>query len=109
MVDTSNEENNVEASVIQMQITKKANEVDTKETKVKAPLTEDISNKQLNRDKKKSFKSQRKEERKKLSRLVAAEENSMKIDEESSTDRTDETPMVDSDDDSYNFAELLPR
>merc|ERR1712080_337128 len=88
MVDTDNEEN-IPASVIQLHENKERNVTEKSEKTV--ILTEDVSNMQLNRDKKKSFKNQQKEERKKLSKLVAAEETSMKVDDESSTKVDDES------------------
>lgn len=128
MVDTDNEEN-IEASIIQMHINKKTNVVAADGMKKTMVLTDDVTNKQINQDKKKSFKNQKKEERKKNARLIAAEETSMKVDDQSSTtDKTsiedvaaEETLMkggdrsstadktsIEDDDDSYNFDELIP-
>jgi len=105
MVDTDNEEN-VEESIIQMHINKKTNSAVADATKKTVILTDDVTNKQLNRDKKKSFKNQQKEERKKLARLIAAEETSMKVDDQAST--AEKTSVDGGDDDAYNFDELLP-
>jgi len=117
MVD-SDEEETPSASVVQMLVKQKANTVKEIGDK-KVILTEDMSNQQVNRNKKKAFKSQQKEERKKMSRLVAAEENAMKVDEENLADggdgggvkfvSDDQTTMADSDDDSYNFNELIQK
>jgi len=113
MVDSDVDgEETPDASVIQMLVKQKSNTVKDDEGK-KVILTEDMSNQQVNRNKKKAFKNQQKEERKKLSRLIAAEENSMKVDE-SQPGETDATQsqkeMVDSDgDDSYNFNELIQK
>jgi len=124
MVDSDNEEN-TETAVIQMIVKKKSSDViegdDDGENKGKKKVifTEDVSNRQVNRDKKKAFKTQQKEERKKLARLVAAEENSMSVDETTTSSETQNkndcdkqvkiqaANMVDSDDDSYNFNEVL--
>jgi len=113
MVDSDVDgEETPDASVIQMLVKQKSNTVKDDEGK-KVIMTEDMSNQQVNRNKKKAFKNQQKEERKKLSRLIAAEENSMKVDE-SQPGETDATQsqkeMVDSDgDDSYNFNELIQK
>ena len=115
MVDSDGEET-PSASVVQMLVKQKTNTVKEVGDK-KVILTEDMSNQQVNRNKKKAFKSQQKEERKKMSRLVAAEENAMKVDEENVANggdgggvkfvNDDQTSMADSDDDSYNFNELI--
>jgi len=117
MVDSDGEET-PSASVVQMLVKQKTNTVKEVGDK-KVILTEDMSNQQVNRNKKKAFKSQQKEERKKMSRLVAAEENAMKVDEENVADggdgggvkfvNDDQTRMADSDDDSYNFNELIEK
>merc|ERR1712096_309351 len=78
----SDAEENEEAAVIQMHVKQKANIVGGDSGKKKVIFTEDMSNQQVNRNKKKAFKSQQKEERKKMSKLVAAEMSSMKVDDE---------------------------
>jgi len=116
MVDSDDDgEETPDASVIQMLVKQKTNLVKDDEGK-KVILTEDMSNQQVNRNKKKAFKNQQKEERKKLSRLIAAEENSMKVDEsqasefDASESQKESTDMADSDgDDSYNFNELIQK
>jgi len=116
MVDSDDDgEETPDASVIQMLVKQKTNMVKDDEGK-KVILTEDMSNQQVNRNKKKAFKNQQKEERKKLSRLIAAEENSMKVDEsqasefDASESQKESTDMADSDgDDSYNFNELIQK
>merc|ERR1712180_339136 len=116
MVDSDDDgDETPDASVIQMLVKQKTNLVKDDEGK-KVILTEDMSNQQVNRNKKKAFKNQQKEERKKLSRLITAEENSMKVDEsqasefDASESQKESTDMADSDgDDSYNFNELIQK
>ena len=118
MVDSDEETPN--ASVVQMIVKQKINIANESGNK-KVILTEDMSNQQVNRNKKKAFKNQQKEERKKMSRLIAAEERSMKVDDDQSHACDDgdanqpgeptgeTTKMADSDDDSYNFNELIAK
>lgn len=119
MVDSDNEEN-TETAVIQMIVKKKSDVIeggDGENKGKKVIFAGDVTNKQVNRDKKKAFKTQQKEERKKLARLVAAEENSMNVDEKTSPETQNKNDddkqvkiqgdMVDSDDDSYNFNQVL--
>jgi len=116
MVDSDDDgEETPDASVIQMLVKQKTNMVKDEEGK-KVILTEDMSNQQVNRNKKKAFKNQQKEERKKLSRLIAVEENSMKVDESqagefvASESLKESNDIADSDgDDSYNFNELVQK
>lgn len=123
MVDSDGEET-PSASVVQMLVKQKADTAVKEVGDNKVILTEDMSNQQVNRNKKKAFKSQQKEERKKMSRLVAAEESAMKVDEEDVVDGgedggedggaktsagDDQTTMADSDDDTYNFNELIQK
>lgn len=111
----SDVEGNEEAAVIQMHVKQKANIVGGDSGKKKVIFTEDMSNQQVNRNKKKAFKSQQKEERKKMSRLVAAEMSAMNVDEAGGEECTDGAPapdttniMADDDgDDSYNFNALV--
>merc|ERR1719397_36337 len=114
MVD-SDDEGNYEDAVIQMVVKKKSDITGANEhKKVKNNLSDDVTNKQVNQDRKKAFKSQQKEERKKLARLVASEIVETKEDGDSSARREKDAnnvpgDMVDSDDDSYNFDDVLSK
>jgi nuclear GTP-binding protein len=114
MVD-SDDEGNYEDAVIQMVVKKKSDITGADEhKKVKNNLSDDVTNKQVNQDRKKAFKSQQKEERKKLARLVASEIVETKEDADPSARREKDVnnvpgDMVDSDDDSYNFDDVLSK
>merc|ERR1719228_2608157 len=113
MVD-SDDEGNYEDAVIQMVVKKKADDTRADDhKKAKNDLCDDVTNKQVNQDRKKAFKSQQKEERKKLARLVSSEIVETKEDADSSAGREKDVnnvgDMVDSEDDTYNFDDVLSK
>jgi len=113
MVD-SDDEGNYEDAVIQMVVKKKSDVTGANDhKKAKNDLCDDVTNKQVNQDRKKAFKSQQKEERKKLARLVSSEIVETKEDADSSARREKDVnvpgDMVDSEDDSYDFDDVLSK
>merc|ERR1712168_1136928 len=104
MVD-SDTENQIKDSIIEMSTKEKISRTGGEDKKGVA-LTADVSNMQLNQNKKKAFKNKQKEERKKMEKLVAAEmkaqDNGEQMEKMKLNDEDD-----DGDDDSYNFNVLV--
>lgn len=103
MVD-SDTENQVKDSIIEMSIKKKISRA-VDDDKKGVTLTTDVSNMQLNQNKKKAFKTKQKEERKKMEKLVAAEMKA--LDSGDQMEKMKLNDVEDDGDDSYNFNVLM--
>jgi len=106
MADSDDDaENAKDSCVIEMIVKKKTTkELSDKESKG-VKLTEDVTNMQANRVKKKAFKSQQKDEKKKMNKLVAAE--MVALDAKEAEARNAVTAMSAIDEDAYNFEEMV--